>query len=163
MIGGALLSIAAVLLFYRFSGYSRAVFILYPLFLFLAVAGSRLSFRVFGLLIARPQRNGVSVLIYGAGDGGELAVRECRKNPRLGFRPVAFLDDDPNKKGHAICGLPVAGGLESLEEILDRENIAGVIIASRTVLANGKAERVRRLASARAVWVRRLRLDFVEE
>lgn len=162
-VGGALLAAALVLFFFRFAGYSRAVFILYTLLLFLGMAASRLSFRLFGLLVARPQTKQVPVLIYGAGDGGELIARECRKNPKLGYQPIGFLDDDPRKQGRIVYGLPILGSIDTLAEVLEREKAQGLVISSASILANGNAERARTLCNERKVWVRRLRLEFVEE
>src|SRR5215831_5370326 len=36
-----------------------------------------------------------SAVIYGAGRGGQLALREMRQNPMLGLKPIGFIDDDP--------------------------------------------------------------------
>ena len=163
VLGGTLLAAMAVLFFYRFAGYSRVVFTLYPLLLFLGMAGSRVSFRLFGFLLARPQADGAPVLIYGAGDGGELIARECRRNPKLGYRPVGFLDDDPRKQGRAVLGLPVLGGVDKLAEVLEREKVEGILISSASILANGNAEKARMLCREQEIWVRRLRLEFVEE
>jgi len=163
VLGGALLATMAVLFFYRFVDYSRGVFTLYPLLLFLGMAGSRVSFRLFGFLLARPQADGAPVLIYGAGDGGELIARECRRNPKLGYHPVGFLDDDPRKQSRAVLGLPVLGGVDKLAEILEREKVEGILISSASILANGNAEKARTLCQDQEIWVRRLRLEFVEE
>lgn len=160
--GGTFLAVIAILLVYRFVGYSRVVFVLYPLFLFLGVAGSRFSFRLFALFIARPQMKGVPVLIYGAGDGGELIARECRKNPQLRYQAVGFLDDNLYKQGQKILGLPVLGGIDRLDEILERTNVQGLLISSASVLANGNAEKARMICQERGIWIRRLRLEFVE-
>lgn len=51
-------------------------------------------------------------LIYGAGDGGVLTLRELRSNIGLGRHAVGFLDDDRDKRGARIHGLPVLGGLD---------------------------------------------------
>jgi FlaA1/EpsC-like NDP-sugar epimerase len=40
-----------------------------------------------------------NVLIVGAGEGGQLVLREMIRNPELGYRPVGFVDDDPRKQG----------------------------------------------------------------
>ncbi|MGH7960259.1 MAG: glycosyl transferase, partial [Candidatus Binatia bacterium] len=161
--GGTFLAVALLLLFYRFIGYSRIVFILYPLLLFLGMVGSRLSFRLFAFFMAEPSREGVPVLVYGAGDGGEVVVRECRKNPRVGYQPVGFLDDDPEKQGQTVLGLPILGGQESLAGILRREKIQGIIISSPSIFANGNAHKVCALCQQENVWIKRLRLEFVEE
>jgi UDP-GlcNAc:undecaprenyl-phosphate/decaprenyl-phosphate GlcNAc-1-phosphate transferase len=162
-IGGTLLGVVAVFGIYGFAGYSRGVFILYALLLLLGMAASRLSFGLFGLMLSRQRTTAIPVLVYGAGDGGEAVVRECRKNPKLGYRPMGFLDDDPRKQGRAILGLPVVGGVDSLAEILRRERIHGLIISSPSILASGNADRARALCAEKHVWVRRLWFEFVEE
>lgn len=160
---GALLSMGVLLLFYRFVGYSRIVLILYGLLLFLGMAGSRLSFRFFGLMMARSQKKRVPVLIYGAGDGGEVVVRECRNNSSVEYRPVGFLDDDPAKEGRTVQGLPVFGGVEILPEVIQREEVQGCIISSPSILANGHAEQIRFLCRKQGLWIKQLKLEFVEE
>ncbi len=55
-------------------------------------------------------------LILGAGDAGALVVRELQKNPQLGLTPVAYLDDDAEKQGQRLHGVPVVGKLEDLAE-----------------------------------------------
>jgi len=69
------------------------------------------------------------VLVVGAGDAGALVVRELHKNPQLNLSPVAFLDDDPEKQGVRIHGVPVTGTLDDLGEQLDLLPISEVIIA----------------------------------
>jgi len=160
---GTFLSMIALILVYRFDGYSRIVFIVYGLLLFLGVAGSRLSFRLFGVFMARTQREKIPVLIYGADDRGEIVVRECRKNSSVEYRPVGFLDDEPWKAGRSVAGLRIFGGAEKLAEIIQREKVAGCIISSPTILANGHAEQIRSLCQEQGLWIKQLRLDFVEE
>ena len=74
-----------VLLFaFRFEGFSRKVFVIDAVLMFLFLAGSRMAFRLFRqLLPAVSKQNGRRVLIYGAGDGGELLLRELRNNREL--------------------------------------------------------------------------------
>ena len=160
---GTVLSMAALILVSRFAGYSRIVFIVYGLLLFLGVAGSRLSFRLFALFMGRSQRQTVPVLIYGADDRGEIVVRECRKNSSVEYRPVGFLDDDPWKAGRSVAGLRIFGGAEKLAEIIQREKVAGCIISSPAILANGHAEQIRSLCEEQGLWIKQLRLEFVEE
>src|SRR5439155_2376703 len=98
-----LLSMAGIVFFYRFDGYSRIVMIVYGFLLFVGVAATRLSFRVFASLIHRSRKEKVPVLIYGAGDGGEVVLRECRKNAQVEYQPIGFLDDDPLKQGRTVA------------------------------------------------------------
>lgn len=69
------------------------------------------------------------VLVVGAGDAGSLVVREMFRNPQLKLSPVAFLDDDPEKQGVSIHGVPVIGRLSDLPEQLESLSVSEVIIA----------------------------------
>jgi UDP-GlcNAc:undecaprenyl-phosphate GlcNAc-1-phosphate transferase len=124
-----------------FVGLSRAVFVLDWLILVVLVSGTRLSFRVLGEMFQPVTPGFRRVLIYGAGDGGELTLRELRKNPALERQPVGFLDDDRAKLGTRIHEVPVLGDLEALEGVLASQEIAEVIVSSGKI----PRERVRRL------------------
>ena len=163
VLAGTLAAVGVLVAFYRFVGYSRVVFILYALLLFFGMAGSRVSFRLFGLWMAGLLREKVPVLVYGAGDGGEVVVRECRQNPSVNYQPIGFLDDDPRKRGTAVLGLPIFGGADSLPEILEKKNIQGCIISSSSILKNGHAREIRTLCDKRGLWIKQLRLDFIQE
>jgi UDP-GlcNAc:undecaprenyl-phosphate GlcNAc-1-phosphate transferase len=136
------------------------VFMLYPLFLFLALAASRVSFRLLDQMAGRRRQLQTKVLIYGAGDAGEMALRECRQNPKLGYEPVGFLDDDPLKKGRRVHGVEVLGSLEQLDEILESSNASGLIVASQDIWDSGRGDQALTICNSKDVWVRRLKLEF---
>ncbi len=78
----------------------------------------------------RPRKGARDVLIVGAGDGGQLVLRELIRNPSLGYRPVGFADDDPRKRGMRLAnGLKVLGGTGDLQRILDEVEPDEVLIA----------------------------------
>ena len=60
------------------------------------------------------------MLIYGAGDGGVMVLRELLQQPRARPRAVAFLDDDRSKHRTLIQRLPVIGGLDALARAVTR-------------------------------------------
>ncbi len=72
---------------------------------------------------------GSPVLVVGAGDTAKLVVKELYVSPQLGYEPVGFVDDDPTKHNHMLYGLPVLGPLSKMSEIIERYQIAKVIIA----------------------------------
>jgi UDP-GlcNAc:undecaprenyl-phosphate GlcNAc-1-phosphate transferase len=158
-----LVSTAALSLLYRFVGYSRIVLIMYGLLLFFGMAGSRLSFRLFGLFLRKRRQEKIPVLVYGAGDGGEMVVRECRNNASVGYRPIGFLDDDPQKQGRTVFGLRILGGADKLAQIVEREKVEGCIISSPSILANGHADQIRSVCQERGLWIKQLRLEFIAE
>ncbi|HKR02239.1 MAG TPA: hypothetical protein VJT09_16295 [Pyrinomonadaceae bacterium] len=128
---GSVASLLAILFAFRFEGVSRTVFIVDAILLFMLLAGSRMAFRLFRkLLPTQAPRDGCRVLIYGAGDGGELLLREMQNNRDLQYAPVGFVDDDPNKKGKVIHGLRVFGGNGSLRAICREQRVDEVLISS---------------------------------
>jgi UDP-GlcNAc:undecaprenyl-phosphate GlcNAc-1-phosphate transferase len=131
---GVVASLVAIVFAYRFEDYSRSVFIIYWALLLLFVASSRASFRVIGEFLQRRQSGATRVVIYGAGDGGVLALREILNNASLGRDPAGFIDDDPAKWMTKIQGYDVFGGLDNLEEVIRSESIAEVVVASTKVM-----------------------------
>jgi Undecaprenyl-phosphate galactose phosphotransferase WbaP len=71
---------------------------------------------------------GVPVLIIGAGHTGRATVRNLRENRVLGYRPMAFLDDDPRKAGECD-GVPVAGTLGDAAWVAREFGIGYAILA----------------------------------
>ena len=74
-------SIVMIVYVTRFDGVSRGVFLSDAMMLALLLAGSRASFRLIGELSRRYASGRERALIYGAGDGGAMLVRELRNNP----------------------------------------------------------------------------------
>ncbi|UTI64710.1 polysaccharide biosynthesis protein [Paraconexibacter antarcticus] len=88
----------------------------------------------------RANKDARGVLIVGAGDGGQLVLREILRNPGLGLTPVGFVDDDPLKKGQRIDGVKVLGTTgddfaEVLEEVAPDEVTIAVPSAPGTLRA----------------------------
>ena len=95
------------------------------------LGGARLARRT---LAERPQRNAGgrgsrSVLVVGAGSGGQMVVRELQLNPNLGARAIGFVDDDPSKRNMRAVGLKVLGTTDEIGQICDRVSPDEVVIA----------------------------------
>jgi UDP-GlcNAc:undecaprenyl-phosphate GlcNAc-1-phosphate transferase len=128
---GSVASIMALLFVFRFAGYSRVVFVLDGLILLVLVTATRMAFRWLRELVPSPlAAAGHRVLIYGAGDAGELLARELLNNPALQYVPVGFADDDPLKHGRIIHGLKVFGGNGTLPTLCQEHAIDEVLISS---------------------------------
>jgi len=156
-------SVACLLLIlfaFRFEGFSRKVFIIDLVIMFLFLAGSRMAFRLFRqLLPAVSKQNGRRVLIYGAGDGGELLLRELRNNRELHLSPIGFLDDDPAKSGKVIHGLRVFGGNGDLMAICMQHEVDEVVISSLK-MTEERIEEVLRCCSEQQITVKRMRITM---
>lgn len=131
---GSILSVFAVLFVYRFEGFSRTVFFLDGILLLVAVIGSRMAFRVIRQILPLPvAEDGLMVLIYGAGDGGEMVLRELNNNPQWNLRCVGFIDDDPLKTDKVIHGLKVFSANGRIADICREKNISEILISARNL------------------------------
>jgi UDP-GlcNAc:undecaprenyl-phosphate GlcNAc-1-phosphate transferase len=130
---GTMASVVVLVYAGRFVGFSRTVFILDWVLLLLLIAGSRVSFRLFADIFRARPASFRRVLIYGAGAGGELVVRELLNNPGLERIPVGFIDDDRTKHGTRIHGLPVLGDGEHLEKVAREHGVDEVILSSSKI------------------------------
>ena len=110
--------------------------------IFLFIGGSRLAWRLFlnhplgerlrGNTSKDPNR---PVMIVGAGEAGAWAINVCKTNTGYGHVIVA-VDDDPNKLGQTIHGVPVRGTLEEIPDLCTRYNIHTIIVAIPTLKGN---------------------------
>jgi UDP-GlcNAc:undecaprenyl-phosphate GlcNAc-1-phosphate transferase len=87
---GTVMPMLILLFIYRFQSFSRAVFVIYWGVMLLLVSLSRLSFRLLDEGVRIPSRKGDRALIYGAGIGGQFALKEIQSNPDLGLQLVGF-------------------------------------------------------------------------
>ncbi|HSK74155.1 MAG TPA: hypothetical protein VK892_20815 [Pyrinomonadaceae bacterium] len=157
---GSILSVLAILFLYRFQYFSRAVFIVDGILLFLALAGSRMAFRLFRQMLPQPfRKDGRRVMIYGAGDGGELVLREINNNPELNYKPVGFIDDDSLKAGKVIHGLRVYEGNGSLPSVFRENDVREVLISCRD-MSPERLNQVREICRESEVLLQRARLKI---
>ena len=106
--------------------YPRSVVIIDSLVLISALGGLRLCRRVVPHLI-RPTQQGRRVLIIGAGDAGDMIVREMTKVG--GYAPVGFIDDDPSKLGRTIHGVKVLGTRADLPRVVSATQAVEALVA----------------------------------
>lgn len=123
------IAIAGITLLYRFNDFSKGVFIIDCILTTLFLLGTRGSFRLFQETIKRKTLTGRRVIVYGAGQGGELLVRELLNNQSLGMEPVGFVDDDPLKIGKRIQGFPILGSFDQLPQLKEKHAIEGILLS----------------------------------
>lgn len=68
-------------------------------------------------------------IIIGAGDGGEMLLREIRRNPSSSYMVRAFFDDNPAKHGQFIHGVKIVGDLSIVADYVESFNIEVAVIA----------------------------------
>ena len=109
------------------SAYPRSVFILTALLVVFLVCGLRLTVRIAREVV--PRRRGARILIFGAGDAGEMIIRDLRRHR---YEPVGFIDDDASKAGRQIHGARVFGGRAQLSRVIAETRAQEVLIAIPT-------------------------------
>jgi UDP-GlcNAc:undecaprenyl-phosphate GlcNAc-1-phosphate transferase len=133
--------------------------VIYALLLLAFVNGSRSSFRLLRYWKERGSPDGELVLMYGAGHGGTLALREALSNRSLAIRPVGFIDDDAEKAGKYVNGYPVLGSLETLPTVLRERNVKGLVLTTDKILPESLCA-ARRVCERERVWLMRFTVAF---
>ncbi|ERJ10945.1 nucleoside-diphosphate sugar epimerase/dehydratase [Haloplasma contractile] len=94
--------------------------------------GIRVSYRIFRIAALNnfSNRNSkVKTMIIGAGNAGNLLIKEIRGNKDMHYNVVCFVDDDKTKLKHTFNGVKVLGTTEQIPELVDMKNIEEIIIA----------------------------------
>ena len=160
----SLASIVVVTFAYRFRDFSKGVFIIDWFITSALLLGVRGSFRLFLETQKRKTLSGDKVLIYGAGRGGELLLREILNNKKLSVRPIGFVDDDPAKKGKKIQGYPILGSFETLEGLHVQHHLNGILISFNDVNGfHGKAiENIKDFCVKKKIFLKRFKIGLQE-
>jgi len=140
LIKAATLSSALIAAAWAFTGsgtFPRSIFVLDFAFSIMIIGGLRFGIRTIhevGLHAAMPASGKPAearrrVLVLGAGDAGEMLMREIVRTHARRFQPVGFLDDSPRKQGEQIHGVPVLGPVSAVAELIKSRQIDEVILA----------------------------------
>lgn len=105
--------------------YPPSLVLIDSLLLCVMMTGVRMTRRSVG---STPARKGATrVLVIGAGDVGELVVRDMKK--RGDYEPLGFVDDDASKVGATIHGVRVLGTRKKLPDLVRAHSPDEVLIA----------------------------------
>jgi len=109
---GTAASLALVTLVGRFGdGHSRSVYLIFALLFLTGQIFTRKFLDLGGLLAGWAARDGgekTPVAIFGAGRRGRILAEACLQVPELlGYRALAFIDQNESLAGKRLCGLPI--------------------------------------------------------
>ena len=92
---------------------------------------SRFLIRILLALKNREQitRTGDNVMIIGAGDAGNLIIREMLQSDKITKVPVCIIDDDKTKRGGSIANIPIVGDRNDIIDAAIKYNIKEIILA----------------------------------
>ncbi|MBT9536962.1 MAG: polysaccharide biosynthesis protein, partial [Nitrospirae bacterium] len=112
-------------------GFPRSIFLIDLGISILLFSGLRISKRLY-LEIVRNKRNlkqGLRTIIIGAGNTGEMVLRDIAKQESSRFYPIGILDDDGRKLGTYIHGVKVLAKTDKLKAIVRKYTTEALIIA----------------------------------
>jgi FlaA1/EpsC-like NDP-sugar epimerase len=141
--------ILSVLYLNRFNGFSRSVFFMDGIFTFLFLCLHRGTIRYLlqnkdlmpWLVHGNGRQNKIRLLLIGAGAAAEKVIREINDNVNVPYVVVGLVDDDTKKHGLQIHGIPVVGGVDTLQECIVRTRSEELLIA----VASASAEQMQRI------------------
>lgn len=114
---------------FQWTQYPRSVIILTGLLGGLYLAGARLAVRCFREWLHVVSPGARRVLVVGAGNAGELLVRDMLSDRGSHYRPIGLVDDDPVKRKMMIHGVPVVGAIEDIPALTRRLVAHEIIVA----------------------------------
>lgn len=121
-------------------GLPRSWFVMYPLLLIVLIAAGRFSYRFLRIrkhsALNRTQNPVVRTLLIGAGSAGHMLLTEIKTSKYLNYEVPCIIDDDPNKKGSMLLGIPIIGGRDRIVEAAEKYNIDEIILAVPSMNAN---------------------------
>jgi len=132
-------TVAITLLFARMP---ISYYIIGAVFQFIAVLAVRFSYRFVLLLRSardhERRRGGDRVMLVGAGVAGQMIIRDAHKAKEIEDQIICVIDDNPNKWGRYIEGVPIVGGRESIANSAKRYDIDKIYIALPSASAEDK-------------------------
>jgi exopolysaccharide biosynthesis polyprenyl glycosylphosphotransferase len=108
--------------------FSRLMMIYVAAITIILLSGVRLVRR---FIQARLRSRGIGVqrtLVIGAGDVGRSVLRTMIARKELGYQPVGYLDDDPDRGNVDLGRVKGLGGIENLDIVLRQEKVDHVVI-----------------------------------
>lgn len=122
-----------------------AFYIINVMVIIVGMVSLRISYRTMRRIVMKTElRQNASdsqrVLIVGAGEAGNMIVRELFKRPELKKMPVGVVDDDKNKQGKCVYDVPVLGTIDDVEQIVKNHCIDEIIICIANINPKRKRE-----------------------
>ncbi len=115
----------------------RSYIFIYTLLLAVFMIAPRFSYRFLRISYrkknAEKERKPIITMVVGAGAAGYVLVREMKNSKHLSRKIPCIIDDDPQKQGTYLQGIPIVGKKEDIEKMAKKYNIEEIIIAIPTI------------------------------
>jgi FlaA1/EpsC-like NDP-sugar epimerase len=109
--------------------YPRSVIILTGLLGVVFLGGIRFAVRIFREWAAATGSQTTPALIVGAGNAGQMLIRNLQSTPGYNYKPVVVVDDSPAMRRRTVHGVPVSGTIDEIPSLVARYAVREIIIA----------------------------------
>lgn len=127
--------VVAALFLLSFSGLPRSVFVIDWVFCIAILGACRLGFRLWYEHVSSENHVKRNVLVMGAGDVGEMLIREMSRGSENGYNVVGIVDDNKGLHGMSVHEVRVLGGRENIPELVKMLRVDEVVIAIANITA----------------------------
>ena len=116
------------------TGYVRMPFSYYlmgPVIQFVLLAAVRFSYRfiLFERIKRERSQSAARVMLIGAGSAGQMLLRDLNNARELDNKVCCIIDDNPNKWGRYIDGIPIVGGRDDILHNATKYRIDKIFLA----------------------------------
>lgn len=128
----ASVTIASVAFFLNNIEIPRSILIINWLLVIFFSSSIRLMVRKIFEFTSTPSKNGNNerrVIIYGAGQAGDLLLRNIENTRQVGFNVIGLIDDDPVKQGQYIHKKRVLGNRTMIGELVRKHKVKEIIFS----------------------------------
>ena len=110
---------------------------------FIFLAGVRFSYRL--VLLLRSQQkiarsNESRVMVIGAGNAGQELIRDINRAKEIEDKVCCIIDDDTNKWGRFIDGIPIVGGRDDIFASVQKYQIKKIYLAIPSATAEQRRD-----------------------
>jgi len=107
----------------------RSILVIFWILVIVATGSARLIHRIYSIYWPLLKQQNKRVIIVGAGNSGEMIVRQMFQDRQLPYQPIGFVDDNPKLKGTRIHDLPVLGTLADIPKLVKSKRADEVLLA----------------------------------
>lgn len=97
------------------------------------------------------------ILIYGAGEAGEMILNEIKKYPDLNLKIIGFLDDNEKKWGSFIEHIKILGNQDKIISLITKHKINEILIA----MPSASRKRIKELVDFITDFSRKIKINIV--
>lgn len=109
----------------------NSVYFIMLLCLLTTQVGMRCALRFYVILVRKTAKSADDerIMIFGAGDAGRMLLHEAQTSRKIPGQVCCIMDDNPDKWGKRLCGVPILGGRENIQSVVAQKGITQIIFA----------------------------------